>query len=158
MPIRPDLRKFYSRAAGWPEVRARILARAGGRFDERGKYLGGAKCERCGKPDRKWVLSACGGFWALQRRLHLSQCPRGGWRTRTGTRKYSRMNARRTFVVLTVAHLNHNPRDNCDGNLRALCQSCHLNHDRLHHKDTRAARKDSNRPLLAAAREEEDSP
>jgi len=33
-------------------------------------------------------------------------------------------------VVLTVAHLNRNTADNRDENLKALCQSCHLNHDR----------------------------
>jgi heterodisulfide reductase subunit B len=33
-------------------------------------------------------------------------------------------------VVLTVAHLNRNIADNRDENLKALCQFCHLNHDR----------------------------
>lgn len=37
-------------------------------------------------------------------------------------------------IVLTVAHLDHNPA-NCDpDNLRALCQSCHLNYDLKHHQ------------------------
>lgn len=32
-------------------------------------------------------------------------------------------------VILTVAHLDQNP-DNCNwGNLRALCQRCHLTYD-----------------------------
>jgi len=39
----------------------------------------------------------------------------------------------RSRVVLTVAHLNHNPRDCRAGNLRALCQRCHLNYDRARH-------------------------
>mgnify|MGYP001397670851 CR=1 FL=1 len=29
-------------------------------------------------------------------------------------------------VVLTVAHLDHDTRNNADDNLRALCQRCHL--------------------------------
>jgi hypothetical protein len=58
---------------------------------------------------------------------------------------------RRLRVILTVAHLNHDPRDNGDTNLVALCQWCHLNYDRLHHRETRAARKDVARPLLALA-------
>lgn len=42
-------------------------------------------------------------------------------------------------VVLTVAHLDHTP-ENCDpGNLRAMCNGCHLHYDRQHHAETRAA-------------------
>jgi 5-methylcytosine-specific restriction endonuclease McrA len=32
-------------------------------------------------------------------------------------------------VVLTIAHLDHNPKHNDPENLRALCQKCHNNHD-----------------------------
>ncbi|MBA0124660.1 hypothetical protein H0B56_03805 [Haloechinothrix sp. YIM 98757] len=41
-------------------------------------------------------------------------------------------------VVLTVAHLNHQPEDCRDANLAALCQGCHLHYDREHHATTRA--------------------
>ena len=42
-------------------------------------------------------------------------------------------------VVLTVAHLDHQP-ENCDpANLMAMCQACHLAYDRDHHADTRRA-------------------
>jgi len=37
-------------------------------------------------------------------------------------------------VVLTVAHLNHDPADCSDGNLAALCQPCHLGYDANQHK------------------------
>lgn len=33
-------------------------------------------------------------------------------------------------VILTVAHLDQNPANNDPANLAALCQRCHLNHDR----------------------------
>lgn len=36
-------------------------------------------------------------------------------------------------VILTTAHLNHNPRDNRRDNLRALCPACHLRHDANYH-------------------------
>lgn len=43
-------------------------------------------------------------------------------------------------VVLTTAHLDHQP-ENCDpANLRAMCQACHLNYDREHHAETRRTR------------------
>lgn len=32
-------------------------------------------------------------------------------------------------VVLTVAHLDHNPANNAEGNLAALCQKCHNTYD-----------------------------
>ncbi len=39
-------------------------------------------------------------------------------------------------IVLTVAHLDHDPR-NCDrSNLKALCQACHLRYDAKHHQET----------------------
>lgn len=44
-------------------------------------------------------------------------------------------------VVLTVAHLDHDP-GNCDPeNLRCLCQRCHLTYDAPHHARTRKKRK-----------------
>lgn len=33
-------------------------------------------------------------------------------------------------VILTVAHLNQSTKDNRRSNLAALCQACHLGHDR----------------------------
>lgn len=41
--------------------------------------------------------------------------------------------------MLTVAHLNHTPEDCDPGNLRAMCQGCHLHYDREHHSQTAAA-------------------
>lgn len=32
-------------------------------------------------------------------------------------------------VILTVAHLDHNPQNNHPSNLRAMCQRCHLTYD-----------------------------
>jgi len=44
-------------------------------------------------------------------------------------------------VALTVAHLDHTPEHNAPGNLRAMCQRCHLAYDRGQHARTRRARK-----------------
>ena len=45
------------------------------------------------------------------------------------------------MVVLTTAHLDHNPANNARRNLRALCQLCHNLNDapmrRLHAAETR---------------------
>lgn len=36
-------------------------------------------------------------------------------------------------IVLTIAHLDHDPSNNADDNLAALCQRCHLRHDIKQH-------------------------
>lgn len=44
-----------------------------------------------------------------------------------------------SHVILTVAHLDHQP-GNCEpSNLMAACQRCHLRYDRDHHRETAAA-------------------
>lgn len=40
-------------------------------------------------------------------------------------------------IILTIAHLDHNPQHNDYNNLRALCQKCHNNYDKEHRKETR---------------------
>lgn len=40
-------------------------------------------------------------------------------------------------VILTVAHVDHNKHNNRFSNLAALCQRCHLHHDRDQHADNR---------------------
>lgn len=45
-------------------------------------------------------------------------------------------------IMLTVAHLNHDPRDNRPENLRAMCQRCHLRYDMpLHQKHAAETRR-----------------
>lgn len=58
-------------------------------------------------------------------------------------------------VVLTIAHLDHNP-ENCDsGNLRAWCQRCHLRYDLEHHiKNARRTRQEKQRTGLVHFKEE----
>lgn len=45
-------------------------------------------------------------------------------------------------IVLTIAHLDHNPQNNESSNLRALCQKCHNNYDIEHRKETRRKTKE----------------
>lgn len=42
-----------------------------------------------------------------------------------------------SVVVLTVAHLDHQPENNAEDNLAALCQKCHLDYDRQYHLQQR---------------------
>ncbi len=41
-------------------------------------------------------------------------------------------------VVLTIAHLDHDPTNNSPDNLRALCQKCHNRHDAPHRAQSRS--------------------
>lgn len=121
MPIKPENKHRYP--ADWPWIRLEVLERANN------------ACEFCGVRDRAW-----------------------GWRDKVGEFYYatpSELTAlghvkppftikgrggnllRIIEIVLTVAHLDHTPENNSLDNLRALCQRCHLNHDRRHHVKNR---------------------
>lgn len=99
MPIRPENKKRYPK--DWLAIRAHILRRANR------PVLSGLwpHCEWCGVPNHEWIERTADG-WTL------SVPDLGG-----------------TFVVLTVAHLDHTPENCADENLRALCQRCHNRYD-----------------------------
>lgn len=44
-------------------------------------------------------------------------------------------------IILTVAHLDHDPRNNDYANLKAMCQRCHNRYDIGHRKQTRLLEK-----------------
>lgn len=125
MPIRPSERHRYPK--DWKSVRQRILERAGHR------------CEFCGVENG-----------AIGRRKRD-----GSFERLQGMEAESAAfdSIRLTRIVLTIAHLDHTPENNANDNLRALCQRCHLAHDRPHHlrnaRLTRLCKLDSARPILA---------
>ncbi len=170
VPIRKDLLPLY-KTAEYLAARQRVRLRAGGVFDDRGKYLGGAHCEQCGVIDRKTALRAC-GWWTpatLEATVHKmggrftdgreSQLKSGTiilpWTSPDGKGPtplgFPRETCRWVGIILTTAHLNHVAGDDRDDNLKLLCQWCHLSTDSQHHKNTRSVRKDRERPLLTHA-------
>ena len=149
MPIRPEFRHLYKT----PEYRAareRVVQRAGN------------CCEECRKPNGERVETFTN--YAMGFRLP-GEGPRRGlpvmfwrnagccWRDSSGVLRPSMtawlQKIRTIRVVLTLAHLDHNPANNDLDNVKLLCQWCHLNFDKLHHAETRRVRKDRHRPLLA---------
>jgi len=118
MPIRPDLLHYYS-GPEWQAIRARILGRAND------------QCEQCGKPNHAHVNTFEGGFWFDE----AANC----WRDNKGMEWAGKLRTfRKVRIVICIAHLNHDPADNRDVNLKALCQHCHLKHDmRKHHARAR---------------------
>ncbi len=138
MPIRPEHRWLYP--IDWPELSALIrFRRAKGR------------CEHCDRPHGRDVRHLGDGRWYDPDREH--------WRDDRGRRvrglpspeTMAKMPPAQlalldieepalpplTRVVLASAHLNHDPGDNRPGNLAALCQRCHLAHDRREHRRQR---------------------
>lgn len=106
MPIKPENRKRYP--DNWPEVRAAILDRA--------RHT----CEQCGIPNHTWRNNQTDA-WTHSQQTAITWQQNGD---------------PVTSIVLTIAHLDHTPEHNAPENLRALCQRCHLAHDRGHHQQT----------------------
>lgn len=68
-------------------------------------------------------------------------------RTNPGPRRCTEKNRERAAwakgkIVLTVAHLNHDPMDCRAENLKAMCQRCHLRYDRFLHAENSAKTRD----------------
>jgi hypothetical protein len=153
MPIAPELRRFYGPT--WRnEIRPRILARAVN------------ACECCGKPNACYVWTLPGGIWfddswnrwrAPGSELVDLRPPRDRGVFVIGPPMKEILNCKYpgsnfVLVVITIAHVNQISGDDRDENLAALCQWCHLSHDRMQHarnaRTTRCKRKDHSRPLL----------
>lgn len=152
MPIRADLRHFY-RGPAWKATRDRIMKRAKNR------------CEQCGKPNGEAIETYTGHSFLSPRMFW--RAAGGPWRDQSGRGVIVKTRAdapvmvgsgvvyiggphkppRTIRVKVGVAHLDHNPENNADENLKALCDWCHLNYDKLHHRETRATRKDAARPI-----------
>ena len=119
MPIRRALRWFYP--IDWRELSAFIrFRRARGR------------CECCGRPHGKTVQHLGDGRWWDDDHRH--------WRDGAGKVLQELappqdmiMTPRQTRVVLATAHRDHDPTNNRDGNLVALCQRCHMLNDKEEH-------------------------
>jgi hypothetical protein len=117
MPIKRELRWFYP--IDWKELSRRVrFGRAGG------------ACELCGRPHGEVVRCLPDGRWFDPGR-HLW---RSGDGRPTGWPELAEVTSlRKTRVSLATAHLDHDPGNNRLRNLRALCQRCHMLHDRPHH-------------------------
>ena len=122
MPIKPENKARYP--ANWKDIRASILARAGD------------CCEQCKVPNGKRIARGAGPFAGTFQTddAEVYDAESGEHITRVRMSEYQVKNM--VTIVLTIAHLDHQP-ENCDpGNLRALCQMHHLRHDAAHHADS----------------------
>ena len=106
MPIKPENRARYPK--NWKEIRQAILNRAYNR------------CEFCGVQNGVWRTKPMWGrkgFVYIHKHKAAEAAAKGQELTK---------------IVLTIAHLDHQPENNDPANLRALCQKCHNDYDREH--------------------------
>ncbi len=125
MPIKPENKARYP--GNWAEIRAAILARAGN------------CCEQCKVENGKRIARGAGPFAGTYQTddANVYDAETGEHIARVRMSECQMKNM--VTIVLTIAHLDHQP-ENCDpGNLRALCQMHHLRHDAAHHAETARA-------------------
>jgi len=119
MPIRPENAVRYPK--DWPQVRARILERAGHKCE------GSPKFPDCRAPNG-WLRNNETGELTDDGMLAEA------WELADSDSV--------TRIVLTIGHLDHTPENCADENLRAWCQRCHLNYDaKLHAQNSYATRR-----------------
>lgn len=125
MPIRASEKARYPK--DWRAISARIRERDGN------------QCKHCQVPN---------GTSVLRLRVDESQwcIPRNGEEESSEWLSIWRGPIR---IVLTVAHLDHQPENCADENLAALCQRYHLRYDSAHHRKNAAVTRRSRK----AARE-----
>ena len=121
-PIKPENRHLYPPRKEWLAIRAEVLARDGN------------ACKECGVPNYAEGFRDSAGNW------HDAPGHAADAAALDGERLVR--------IVLTIAHLDHDPRNNGEPgnrpNLAALCQLHHFAHDLHHHikngRRTRAAK------------------
>jgi hypothetical protein len=120
MPIKPENRSRYPK--DWPLIRLEVLDRAGHRCEFDG----------CGVKNGELGLRDLQGRW-----WPWNAFANGLVDADAEFEKPGKEQRKAYKIVLTIAHLDHNPENNgVTGdrpNLRAWCQYHHLNHDRPHH-------------------------
>lgn len=127
MPIRPEMKALYPK--DWRSVSRRIRERAGNVCEWPG----------CGAPNGQFIERDARDKERWKPHSHSGVCLGEA----CGSVK----------VVLTVAHLDHDPTNNDESNLRAWCQLRHLRYDSAEHAKnaaaTRARKRDEQTGQLA---------
>ncbi len=124
MPIKTENKSKYPE--NWAELRASVMERAG------------ARCEVCGIPNYAIVEKK------TRRIILRHEVMATGVHTPeklTGAQQYLLQRLHWSRIVLTIAHLDHDPTNNDLSNLKAMCQLDHNRYDRQHRDETIAAAK-----------------
>jgi len=136
MPIKPENKNLYPE--NWPEIRANVLKR------DHGKCRGcGLRNHSVGNRDEDGHFLGTGGniyhdlagdglsYPSLEPLSYSEARELAGFLNENDDDGYHYI-----VIVLTVAHLDHDPTNNEMSNLASLCQRCHNRYDRNHRSET----------------------
>lgn len=135
MPIRASEKARYP--ADWKAISAAVRAEAGN------------QCEKCGAPHGETVWRSQSedyGFCPVYAvappgavGAHVFSAEDGECLAVRLVEDLIREKWKPVKIILTVAHLDHQPENCARRNLRAWCQRCHLRYDAVHHAANSAA-------------------
>jgi len=135
MPIKPENRVRYPE--NWPEISAAARDRAGNKCEQCGLKNGAQVIRGGGKDLGTFMLyDGDGEVYDENDGRYLGLCKGSEYEVR-----------RASVVVLTTAHLDHQPEHCEDDNLRVLCQLHHLRYDAQHHAETARATRRSRKAI-----------
>lgn len=121
MPIKPENKKLYPK--NWKEIVASVRERSGNKCEWEG----------CGcKNGAEGIRLLDGSFYEFK--VPFGEIDR--WPEEVMTGKIIK-------IVLTTAHLDHDPTNNDLSNLRHWCQYHHLRYDAKHHAETARATREA---------------
>ncbi len=118
MPIKPENKHLYP--DNWNEISYYI------RF-----VRAENKCENCGVENYSF------GYWIDDKFYDLLEISEHLHKTGEDLTDGIPLDQKPIRIVLTTAHLDHDPTNNDFDNLKALCQRCHNRHDIKHRVQTR---------------------
>jgi hypothetical protein len=116
----------------WPAISLQVRTEAG------------MRCERCSVANYAVGARDSAGMWWSKERIEAGS-------PEMFRRWFDPATFKLTRIVLTVAHLDHDTANGARSNLAALCQRCHLNHDREQHEVSAVASRERKRDEVIAA-------
>lgn len=128
MPIRKDLKHLYPKH--WKQLSQQLKEQAGW------------CCQACGVPQYAIAYWQDGQYHLIKGSYYYDQLEyTSNYKTALAAKKHLSewcdYPQKLIVVVLTTAHLDHDPTNNTPENLRVLCAHCHLKHDQAHHVESR---------------------
>ncbi|WP_020395373.1 hypothetical protein [Thiolinea disciformis] len=130
MPIRKDLKPLYP--ANWKQLSTDLKAKAGW------------ECQGCGMPQYGLAFwdEGLGRYQLIKGnrfydQLEYTESYKSAIAAKQHLEQWCDYPNKLIIIVLTVAHLDHDPTNNDPSNLRVLCGRCHLQYDEPHHRANR---------------------